>query len=77
MYFCSLLLGKRILLDFLGFCVGTFPIFGHCCRRFPMLSHFVFVNRFLFYGHIVVVKLGYWLVILFMCTKWAVLLDLS
>ena len=26
MCFCSLLLGKRILLDFLGFCAGTFPI---------------------------------------------------
>ena len=23
MYFCSILLGKRILLDFFGFCVGT------------------------------------------------------
>ena len=26
MYFCSLLLGKRILLDFLDFCAGTFPV---------------------------------------------------
>ena len=25
-YFCSMLLGKRILLGFLGFCVGTFPM---------------------------------------------------
>ena len=25
-YFCSMLLGKRILLDFLGFCVGIFPM---------------------------------------------------
>jgi hypothetical protein len=24
--FCSLLLGKRILLGFLGFCFGTFPM---------------------------------------------------
>ena len=26
MYFCSLLLEKRILLDFLGFCISTFLI---------------------------------------------------
>ena len=26
MYFCSLSLRKRILLDFLGFCVGTFLV---------------------------------------------------
>ena len=26
MYFCSLLLGKKILLGFFGFCIGTFPI---------------------------------------------------
>ena len=26
MYFCSILLEKRILLGFLGFCVGTFLI---------------------------------------------------
>ena len=26
MYFRSMLLGKRILLGFLGFCVGTFPM---------------------------------------------------
>ena len=26
MYFCSMLLEKSILLDFLGFCVGTFPM---------------------------------------------------
>ena len=26
MYFCSILLGKRILLGFLGFCVGTFSM---------------------------------------------------
>ena len=25
-YFCSMLLGKRILLGFLGFCAGTFPM---------------------------------------------------
>ena len=25
-YFCSMLLEKRILLGFLGFCVGTFPM---------------------------------------------------
>ena len=26
MCFCSLLLEKRILLDFLGFCIAAFPI---------------------------------------------------
>ena len=26
MCFCSMLLGKRILLGFLGFCVGTFSM---------------------------------------------------
>ena len=26
MHFCSLLLEKRILLDFFGFCASTFPI---------------------------------------------------
>ena len=26
MYFCTLLLRKEILLDFLGFCIGTFPV---------------------------------------------------
>ena len=26
MCFCSILLGKRILLSFFGFCVGTFPM---------------------------------------------------
>ena len=26
MYFCSLLLRKRILLDFLDFCAGTFHV---------------------------------------------------
>ena len=26
MCFCSMLLAKRILLDFLGFCAGTFPM---------------------------------------------------
>ena len=25
-YFCSILLGKKILLGFLGFCGGTFPM---------------------------------------------------
>ena len=28
MFFCSLLLEKKILLDFLGFCTGTFPVLG-------------------------------------------------
>ena len=57
MCFCSLLLKKRILLDFLGFCASTFPYCGHCYWRFLVLSHFVFVNRFLFYRRIVVVRL--------------------
>ena len=26
MCFCSILSGKRILLDFLSFCAGTFPV---------------------------------------------------
>ena len=41
-----------------------------------MLSHFVFVNRFLFYRRTVVVRSGEWPARPFLCTKWAVLLDL-
>ena len=58
MYFCSLLLVKRILLDFLGFYVGTFSIFADIIVvGFQLLCRFVFVNRFLFYRHIMVVRL--------------------
>ena len=48
MCFCSMLLGKRILLGFLGFCAGTFPMLRTYLPEVPLLSHFVFVNRFLF-----------------------------
>ena len=43
---------------FLAFVLVPSPCCGHCCRRFPVLSHFVFVNRFLFYKRTVVVRLG-------------------
>ena len=46
--FLSFLLGKRILLDFLAFVLVPSPYCGHYCRRFPVLSHFVFVNKFPF-----------------------------
>ena len=57
MYFCSLLLEKRILLDFFGFCTGTFAASRKLLRRFPMLSHFVLVNRILFHKCTAVVRL--------------------
>ena len=39
---------------FLAFVLVPSPYCGHCCQRFPVLSHFVFVNRFLFYKRTVV-----------------------
>ena len=43
-------------LFFFAFVLVPSPCCGHCCRRFPVLSHFVFVNRFLFYKRTVVVR---------------------
>ena len=43
---------------FLAFVLVRSPCCRHCCRRFPVLSHFVFVNRFLFYRSTMVVRLG-------------------
>ena len=34
---------------FLAFVLIPFPCCEHCCQRFLVLSHFVFVNRFLFF----------------------------
>ena len=57
-YFCSMLLGKRILLGFLGFCAGTFPMLRTLLAEFLVLSHFVFVNRFMFYSCTMVVRMA-------------------
>ena len=43
---------------FLAFLLVPSPCCGYCCRRFPVLSHFVSVNRFLFYRRTVVVRSG-------------------
>ena len=56
MYFCSLLLEKRILLDFLGYYVVPCPCCEHCCWRFLVLSHFVFMNNFHFHRHTMVMR---------------------
>ena len=44
---------------FLGFCTGTFSVLRTLLpeiSNFPVLLRFVFVNRFLFYRRIVVVR---------------------
>ena len=55
--FCSLFLGKRILLDFLGFCVDVFPVLQTLLLEVSVVVPFVFMNRFLFYRSTVVVRL--------------------
>ena len=41
---------------FLAFVLVPSPCCRHCCWRFLVLFHFVFVNRFLFYRRTVVVR---------------------
>ena len=41
---------------FLAFVLVPSSCCVHCCRRFLVLSHFAFVNRFLFYRRTVVVR---------------------
>ena len=43
---------------FLVFVLVPSPYCGHCCRRFPVLFRFMFVNRFSSYRYTVVVRLG-------------------
>ena len=53
-----MLLGKRILLGFLGFCAGTFSMLRTLLPEVSDVVHFVFVNRFMFYRCTVVVRSG-------------------
>ena len=48
--------GKRIQLGFLSFCAGTFPILWILLLEVLVLSHFVFMNRFMFYKRSVVMR---------------------
>ena len=50
--------GRESYWVFLAFVLVPSPCCGYCCRRFPVLSHFVFVNRFMFYRCTVVVRSG-------------------
>ena len=59
MCFYSLLLRKRVLLDFLDFFVGTFFILQILLLKVAsIVSFFVLVNSFHFHRHIVVLTLG-------------------
>ena len=49
-------LGRGSYWVFLAFVLALSLYCGYYCRRFPVLSRFVFVNRFPFYRHIVVVR---------------------
>ena len=58
MCFYSMLLGKKILLGFLGFCVGTFLMFRTLLPEVSDVVPFCVRYRFLFYKRTVVVRSG-------------------